>query len=56
MNHCKDKKKHKWEKKYDMLEECTVCGKVKPFKKEFRKGRKYAKGAFGRPELLKEDK
>jgi hypothetical protein len=46
MDHCKDKKRHKWANKYGAMVECSVCHKIKMFKTT-QKGRKYAKGAFG---------
>jgi len=53
MNHCKDKKKHKWEKQDNLIEECIVCGKKKRFG-SFLKGRKHNKGKFGKlPDYLK---
>ena len=47
MDHCKDKKKHKWKPQYGMMTMCEVCGKVKRFN-QTPSGRKNAKGAFGK--------
>lgn len=46
MNHCKNKQKHKWENKFGILVECSVCEIVKIFK-TMKRGGRYAKGAFG---------
>ena len=51
MDHCIDKYRHKWKDKYGMMVECAGCGKIKLFKTT-QKGRKYAKGAFGKGNKL----
>lgn len=55
MNHCKNKQRHKWKDAYGMGVVCEVCGKRKIYKTT-PKGRKHARGAFGKQGVKHETK